>query len=150
MTEQKEYILEESLSHLVNVADKMMKATLAKTLHSKGFEITPEQYSILLSLWSKNGQCQYELASCQGKDRASITRLIDSMEKENLVVRIPSENDRRINLVYLTNKAKELKPFLIDVATKATTHATEGIPQDKIQETKEVIKQIIENLNKNQ
>lgn len=150
MTEQKEYILEESLSHLVNIADKMMKATLAKALHSEGFEITPEQYSILLSLWSKNGQCQYELASCQGKDRASITRLIDSMEKENMVVRIPSENDRRIKLVYLTNKAKNLKPSLIDVATKATSHATENIPSEKIQETKELFKQIIENLNKNQ
>ena len=148
MKEQKEYILEESLSHLVNVADKMMKATLAKTLHSEGFKITPEQYSILLSLWAKNGQCQYELASWQGKDRASITRLIDSMEKENLVVRIPSENDRRIKLVYLTNKSKELKPSLIEVATKATSHATEGIQHDKIQETKEVFKQIIENLNK--
>lgn len=149
MAEQKEYILEESLSHLVNVVDKMMKATLAKALHSEGFEITPEQFSILLSLWAKNGQCQYELASCQGKDRASITRLVDGMEKENLVVRIPSENDRRIKLVYLTNKAKDLKPSLIDVATKATSQATEGISQDKIQNTKEVFKQIIENLNKN-
>ncbi|MCF8334733.1 MAG: MarR family transcriptional regulator [Bacteroidales bacterium] len=127
-----------------------MKKALANALDSEGFNITPEQFNILVSLWAKDGQCQYELATCQGKDRASITRLIDSMEKENLLVRIPSENDRRIKLVYLTNKAKDLKPALTEVATKATTLATEGISQTELVSSKDVIKQIIQNLNKNE
>lgn len=148
MAQLKEYILEDSLSHLMNVSDKLLKNTLSKALISEGFEITPEQFSILLSLWAEDGKCQYELASCQGKDRASITRLVDGMEKLNLVIRIPSEKDRRIKLVYLTNKAKEIKSSLINVATETTARATKGISQERINLAKDVIKEMIDNLNK--
>ncbi len=147
MENRNEYILAESFLHLLNVTDKLIKGSLGKALNNSGFTITPEQFSILVSLWSKNGQCQYELATCQGKDRASITRLVDGMEKENLVVRIPSEKDRRIKLVYLTNKAKNLQDEILDVVRDATDKAEQGISEQEIDTTKKVLKKMISNLN---
>ena len=147
MKNNSEYILAESFLHLLNVTDKLIKGSLGKALHNSGFTITPEQFSILVSLWSKNGQCQYELATCQGKDRASITRLVDGMEKENLVVRIPSEKDRRIKLVYLTNKAKNLQNEILEVVKDATEKAEMGISGNEIDITKNVLKKMIANLN---
>ncbi len=147
MKTNSEYILAESFLHLLNVTDKLIKGSLGKALQNSGFTITPEQFSILVSLWSKNGQCQYELATCQGKDRASITRLIDGMEKENLVVRIPSEKDRRIKLVYLTNKAKNLQNEILEVVKDATEKAEMDISGNEIEITKNVLKKMIANLN---
>ena len=147
MENYQEYKLADSLLHLLNVTDKLLKGALGKALHNHGFTITPEQFTILVSLWSQNGQCQHELASCQGKDRASITRLIDGMEKENLVVRIPSEKDRRIKLVYLTQKAKNLQNQLLDVVNNATNKAQQGISENELATTKKVLTTMLQNLN---
>lgn len=147
MENLEEYTLADSFLHLLNITDKLMKTSLGNALQSNGFTITPEQFSILVSLWSKNGQCQYELATCQGKDRASITRLVDGMEKENLVVRIPSENDRRTKLVYLTQKAKNMKDSIMEVVHDATLNAQKEISREEILETKKVLKKMIANLN---
>lgn len=147
MQNYKEYKLADSLLHLLNITDKLLKGSLGKALHDHGFTITPEQFTILVSLWSSNGQCQHELATCQGKDRASITRLVDGMEKENLVVRIPSEKDRRIKLVYLTQKAKSLQNQLLEVVSKATLKAQLGITPQELETTKKVLTLMIKNMN---
>ena len=38
-----------------------------------------------------------------------MTRLIDNMEKQHLVVRISDKKDRRTNLIHLTKDGKELE-----------------------------------------
>ena len=41
--------------------------------------------------------------------RQSMTRLIDNMERQHLVVRISDKKDRRTNLIHLTKDGKELE-----------------------------------------
>ena len=80
------------------------------------------------------------------KDKTTITRWIDYLEKNNLVLRIPDKQDRRQNMVYLTNEAKELLPRFVKVAQKTEKEATEGIPAKDIQICKDVLKQVRINL----
>ena len=58
-------------------------------LRHAGYDVTCEQWSVLVNLGKKNGQSQQELAGLICKDKTSVTRLIDNMEKHSLVVRIP-------------------------------------------------------------
>ena len=57
--------------------------------------INPEQWTVLLSLWEKDGVTQQELCNETSKDKPSMTRLINNMEKMHLVVRIASKTDKR-------------------------------------------------------
>src|SRR5690554_1043126 len=86
---------------------------IARRLHrnfkSNNIEITAEQWSILFQLWDKEGLSQQEIANNTFKDKPSITRLLNNMEKLSLVVRIPHQSDKRTNLIYLTQKGKDLK-----------------------------------------
>ncbi len=74
-----------------------------------GLEISPEQWTVLIFLWEKDGVTQQELCNATFKDKPSMTRLIDNMERQHLVVRISDKKDRRTNLIHLTTDGKELE-----------------------------------------
>ncbi|MBI9034481.1 MAG: MarR family transcriptional regulator [Bacteroidales bacterium] len=138
---------ETSLVHLISNTSKILNVLLGKHFQQEGIDLTAEQWSILLSLWNKDGQCQYELANCQGKDRASITRLIDNIEKRNLVLRVPSPTDRRHKLIYLTTKGNQLKNSTNKIAENTIKQATQGISKKELGRAIQVISRIEENLN---
>ncbi|HEV3327053.1 MAG TPA: MarR family transcriptional regulator, partial [Puia sp.] len=73
---------------------------IARNLHKKfgaaGLKITIEQWSVLYHLWKEDGKSQQELCIATFRDKPSITRLVDNLEKQQLVKRVPSESDRRI------------------------------------------------------
>lgn len=145
--EQKRYLLEHSFGHLVSTVARTFSVQLGKRFQQAGIDITTEQWHILMSLWNRDGQYQYELANCQDKDRASITRLIDNMEKRNLVVRIPSKTDRRTKLVYLTSKGRSLQDVLMQLVDQTIAVAVKGIDNEQVEQTKSVLKAIRKNLN---
>ena len=64
---------------------------LYRNFRQYNVEITPEQWTVLLYLWEKDGVTQQELCNATFKDKPSMTRLIDNMERQNLVVRIASK-----------------------------------------------------------
>ena len=53
---------------------------LSRNFRLNDMEITPEQWTVLLYLWEKDGVTQQELCNATFKDKPSMTRLIDNME----------------------------------------------------------------------
>ena len=52
---------------------------LSNNFKHYGVNITPEQWTVLIYLWEKDGVTQQELCNATFKDKPSMTRLIDSM-----------------------------------------------------------------------
>ena len=88
---------------------------LSRNFRQNGVDITPEQWTVLLFLWERDGVTQQELCNATFKDKPSMTRLIDNMERQHLVVRISDKKDRRTNLVHLTKTGRELEELLCTV-----------------------------------
>ena len=95
---------------------KLMSMAIRDKFTEQGFDLTKEQFIVLKVLHEKDGVPQKNLANITERNKGSLARLINTMEKKNFVVRIPSKEDKRINLVYLTKLGKktfqELKPVL--------------------------------------
>lgn len=108
-------------------------------------EITPEQWTVLLYLWEKDGVTQQELCNATYKDKPSMTRLIDNMEKQNLVVRISSKTDRRINQIHLTRIGKELEEKSRFVANKTLKEALKGLSTEELKISQEVLRKVFFN-----
>ena len=62
---------------------------LYRSFRKLSIDITPEQWTVLYYLWSRDGVTQQELCNVTFKDKPSMTRLIDKLEKQQLVVRSP-------------------------------------------------------------
>jgi DNA-binding MarR family transcriptional regulator len=72
--------------------------------------------------------------------------LIDNLEKQKLVKRMPSKTDRRINLVCLTPAAIELQDRTIMIANQTMDEALIGISRDEINVVKNVFQRVYDNL----
>lgn len=75
----------------------------------KESNLTPPQYAILQELWKSDEKPFKMLAIACCCSQSTITGIIDTMEKNNLVTREANPNDRRSLLVKLTDKGKNLK-----------------------------------------
>ena len=118
---------------------------LIRNFRQNELDITPEQWTVLLFLWEKDGVTQQELCNATFKDKPSMTRLIDNMEKQHLVVRISDKNDRRTNLIHLTKSGKEIEDKARLVANKTLKEALNGLTLEELKISQEVLRKIFTN-----
>ena len=98
---------------------KLVDAYITNRLLEQDIDLTKVQLIMLKILYSNDGQPQNDLALITNRDKASLARLIDTMERKGLVVRVPSKEDKRIKLVHITKKGMEYyelaRPVLADM-----------------------------------
>lgn len=127
-----------------------VSAAINRKLHhnfkASGLDITPEQWAVLIFLWEKDGVNQQELCNATFKDKPSMTRLLDNMERQHLVVRIADKNDRRINLIYLTKTAKDMREKAGVVAGRTLKEALKDLTIEEITIGQEVLRKIFTNI----
>jgi len=138
--------LNQSLGYKLNYSARLIANRLNRKFKEHHFDITHEQWQLIVRLWEEDGQTQNTLASQTQKDEPSVSRLINNMVKRKLVRRTPHPTDRRTNLIYLTPQGKKMKDDLIALAKESTAEATSGIDPQELAICMRVLGQVIENL----
>ncbi len=133
-------------SFFTGKASTAIARRLQKKFNAAGLNITIEQWSVLYHLWKQEGISQQELCNATFRDKPSITRLVDNLEKANLVKRVASENDRRINLIFLTKQSQNLQEETMALADETLNEALISVPSDRIDVCKEVLQLVYDNL----
>ena len=111
----------------VNILNSRIKKCFFDKLQQNGINITPEQFLVLDILWKEQSLSQQKIADIIQKDKNSVTKIIDSLEKKNLVRRVVDKNDRRINKIELTDEAFALEKITTEVAINFMNDAVKGI-----------------------
>lgn len=78
-------------------------------LKRRGIDLTPEQFLLVDLLWNQGPLSQQQLADQMQKDKNSVTKLVDAIERKGFAMRSQNPNDRRSNTIVLTPKAQEIK-----------------------------------------
>jgi len=138
--------LDNSLGYIIHRLDMQMALGLQHAFQAKSFNITPEQWGVLNRLWESEGIHQSALAQKTAKDRHNITRILNLLEKNGFIHRIPDGEDRRRLNVYLTKEGKALKQKLIPIVIDYLEKCFEGLTQEDIQSLKRVHEHILKNL----
>lgn len=121
---------------------------LSYFLKKSNIPLTREQWSVMAVLWKNDGCPQQTLADATHRDRPGITRLVDNLEKENLVTRQPDPNDRRTNLIFLTEKGREIENAVIQALNKTIEIATKGMKDEDLNVMRKAFDQINQNIQK--
>ena len=143
-----EKVIDSSIAYLVGRTSRSIMKRLTNKFSAAGFDVSYEQWSILVHLYRRDGQTQQELANIAVKDKAAITRLLNVLEKKNIVLRIPDRTDKRSKLVYLTHRAKEFKTDLIAIVEDLLKEAEQGIEPDDIIQCRATLNKIFTNFDK--
>lgn len=136
----------ELYSFITGKASTAIARRLQKNFKQNGMDITIEQWSVLYHLWKQDGVNQQELCNATFRDKPSITRLVDNLEKLKLVKRVASKEDRRRNLIYLTDTARKLQDQSMDLANQTLNEALEGVAPGDIELCKQVLQKVYDNL----
>ena len=143
---EKIIVIEDPFGKLIHHTERLLVNRLQRNFRESGHNINAEQWRVLINLWSQDGQTQQELSEKTWKNKGNITRMIDNLEKRNIVVRIPNHADRRSKLIYLTSKGKKYLKSLIPIARNTLYEAQENIPKDEMKLCKSILQQVINNL----
>jgi DNA-binding MarR family transcriptional regulator len=136
----------ELYSFITGKASTAIARRLQKKFNAAGLNITIEQWSVLYHLWKEDGKSQQELCNRTFRDKPSITRLVDNLEKLNLVKRVSSKEDRRINMIYLTQDAHILQEQTMCLAEETLNEALQFVPPGQIEVCKAVLQVVYDNL----
>ncbi|GFO69533.1 MarR family transcriptional regulator [Geomonas limicola] len=142
------YTLNVSLGHLASRFSRTVLRRFNLVLVEQGIPITAEQYSLLVQLWECNGLAQGALAEKTAKDKTTMARLAAGLESRDLIVRLPSPDDARERLLYLTDNGKQLMDRATKLARGILDEAQQGIPAADLDTCREVLRRAYANLCK--
>lgn len=137
---------DEFFSFLTGKVSTAISRRLQRNLKLAKLNITSEQWTILYHLWQEEGLTQQELANLTFRDKPSITRLINNLEKISLVIRVNDKQDRRSNLIYLTKEGRKLKEEGMRQSKVTLNEAVAGLELEELRTAQHILDRVFQNI----
>jgi DNA-binding MarR family transcriptional regulator len=145
MREQK-YKIDDSLGYHIGKTFRLLQCGMEKFLNELSMDITGDDWTILVFLYHKSYIHQQFLSNMLGKDKTTITRIIDALESRSLVIRVAGKEDRRQKEIVLTEKGKSFVEKYMPNILIETDKVLENISKRDLETFKEVHKKISQNI----
>lgn len=117
-----------NLGFLLAKASQRWNELLGQAFKERGLgHVRPSYGSLLLPLWEEDGLRMGELARRARLSKQTLTTMVRLMERDGFVRREPDPEDGRASLVWLTPRAKRLKPVADEVVGALTARVQERL-----------------------
>lgn len=133
----------ESALYLANQLAKGLSRALQKRASALGF--SPGQFPVLLALWEEDGLTQRQLLDRLEVEQATLANTLARMERDGLIARSPHPNDRRAQIIALTERGRELEVLALDAASQADDEVFQGFRRFERELLKEYMRMAIAN-----
>ena len=125
-------LLSKEIAVELNLTGCKLKQFIAAKLRQKNVPLTPEQFLLIDLLWNQGPMSQQQLADQMQKDKNSVTKLVDAIERKGFVMRQQNASDRRSNTLVLTEKALELRDHAKQKGISILDEMLEGISEAEL------------------
>lgn len=140
----------EQLNNVVNFlleqTVRQMRGYAQRQLDLLQTGITVDQWVLLKIIEERKQISQVELAQVSQKDTASITRILDILQKKGLIQRIDDEYDRRKYMISLTAEGIEFVMRNLPIIDRLRDQIVQGLSKEEIQTLKGILAKIRQNL----
>lgn len=128
---------------LISVTKKYLSIFSQQT---GGLDIDRYQYVLVLINLHKEQLTQKALSELLEVDKSFMVNIVDYLSSKGYVVREKNMNDRRQQVIKLTDKAREAIPKIEKVISRLNKQSMENLSEEKIQIFSDVLLQISHNL----
>ncbi len=136
----------DALGRLIYLTAQTMRNHVERVL--KPYHLTSEQAVLLKNMDISTGRPQSELCDLVGKNPANITRILDRLEKKELIIRRDNPDDRRSSLVFQTQNGQRLSAEVASLFTTISARIEEDIRPADVAVFKKVLGRINTNLQR--
>ena len=140
-------LLIKKIAVYINIVNCSLIKYFATELTRNGINLTPEQYLVMDILWDAEVMSQQAIADIIQKDKNSVTKFIDSLEKKGLVYRQVNKTDRRVNNIVVSEEGMKLKARTTEVAIGMMRNVLKNIKEEDLMALDKVMNQIKENID---
>jgi DNA-binding MarR family transcriptional regulator len=130
---------EDRLIFLISKVCQKLIINLQKAFSENGIEVTPIQVMLLFYLQKNNGSSLTQISQGLMLENPTVTGLIDRLEKLGYVKRSDHPNDRRVYLVYLTEKGNKVANKALPIVKKINEQIKEGYSEKEMAGFKKVL-----------
>ncbi|MCL1917021.1 MAG: MarR family transcriptional regulator [Peptococcaceae bacterium] len=134
------YTLEEKydLIYTICMTSIALKDELRKEFLKNGYDITIDNFAILFRLWQQDNLTQQRLCELTCKNKSNLTRILDTMEKKDMVCRTPNPADRRSFMISTTKHSRSLQTPITKIVLEYSHKIFECISESDIEILKRV------------
>ena len=140
--------IQDSILPWIGKTGKMLHVYMVEKFKQHEHELTFQQALILKILYDEDGQPQQNLALVTDRHKASLTRIIGSMERKNLVARIPDASDGRVNRIFLTTRGRKYYQTMVPIMKEAIQEVQSSLDPTEIEHLIDILKKVQNNIHK--
>ena len=131
---------------LTNRVARLIVKAVEPGMEADGHCFPASCIGILAELWANDGISQKYLGTALIKNKSSITKMLLSLEKENLIIRKNDPTDGRGKLIYLTDKGKEMQNTITAKSHEMEEMLLTDCSKEEIKIAKKVMAEMYEKL----
>lgn len=133
------------IGYMLGQTMRVYKNMITTTLKENKYDLSFEQYVMMMILSMEKEPTQQELANQLQKDKSSILRHTDVLIKKLYVNRIPDKTDKRMKKLYLTPAGKETVVRLKALAAQVESRLLYGINTTEVNTLMNILEKIHSN-----
>jgi DNA-binding MarR family transcriptional regulator len=137
--------ISDSLGFIISQTSRKLNQLL--TLKFQPFDITSEQWAVLIRLARQDGITQRELALRTHKDPTNVTRILDQLERKGWIRRVTNQEDRRSFLTYVTESGRLLNEKLLPIEAEFVQSVSASLSEMELSMLEKAFKQINDNID---
>jgi MarR family transcriptional regulator, organic hydroperoxide resistance regulator len=131
--------VEDRFIFLISKVCQKLIINLQKSFSENGIEVTPIQGMLLFFLQKNDGSSLTQISQGLMLENPTVTGLIDRLEKLGYVKRSDHPDDRRVYLIYLTEKGNKVAKKALPIVKKLNEEIKRGYSKDEIENFKKVL-----------
>jgi len=135
-------LFKDCVCFLVGRVSRRLNKVTKESISSYG--LTTSQFFMLIALYEENGILISKLAKKVALDKATLTGIVDRLERDGLVERKNDPKDRRAIRVYLTPKAEAMREELLDIYHENNSRFLSVLSEDE----KRIFERVVEKLER--
>ena len=125
-------------------ASKVLENHFNERIAAHELNLTRVQFIALKVISLEEYTSQNKVAFITSRDKSSLVRLLNTLEKKGFITRSPSPDDKRVNLLKITGTGRKELEKVAPVIREVEQHVTEGLNQNDINTTIRVLSQVFE------
>ncbi len=133
--------------YFISKTRKKMVKFIEKKLAEKGLkELIPSHGNVLTALYENDGMLTMkEIANRIGKDKSTVTPLVDKLLKLGYVEKEKSQNDKRVTYIRLTEKGRRIESKYNEISSDVRDTAYRNFSDEEKETFLRLLKKLSDN-----
>lgn len=131
-----------SISRYINIISRC--GNMYRNERLKETDLGTAHHTYLFTICRNPGISQDKLAKMIYINKSNVTRNLAVLEKNGYIERRPSENDKRVMLVYPTQKAEDTLPLLREIVHDWNDLVAANFTEDELEQLRAMLARIAE------